>query len=315
MKGARVLVTGGAGFIGSHLVDRLGDQNEVTVIDDLSTGTLRNLGRAPRTVHVKRASVLQRQTVTTAMKGQQVVYHLAAKTSVPESVAKPDEYWRTNVEGTVEVLKAAADAGVRRVVFISSAAIYGNSPEMPKVESMRPDPASPYATTKMVGEFACEEIRSLTGIETVVVRLFNAYGPRQDPSAPYSGVMAKFSAAVAGNRPLEIYGDGEQTRDFLFVADIAEGLELAGEKPVNGATLNLGSGEAITVNEVVRILSEIADRPIRAVRKPERPGDIRHSRADVSKAKERLGFTARTSVRKGLEQTLADAKARAPRSS
>jgi len=315
MEGARVLVTGGAGFIGSHLVDRLVARNEVTVIDDLSTGTLRNLGRARGKVHLKKASVLETDTVATAMKGQQVVYHLAAKTSVPESVAKPEEYWRTNVEGTVGVIKAAADAGVRRVVFVSSAAVYGDSPEMPKVESMRPDPASPYAVTKMVGEFACEEIRGMTGIETVVVRLFNAYGPRQDPSAPYSGVMATFCAAVAANRPIEIYGDGEQTRDFLFVADIAEGLELAAVKPVHGSTLNLGSGEAITVNEVVRILSEIVDRPIRAAREPERPGDIRHSRADVSKAKEKLGFTAKTSVREGLKKTLDDARKRTSRSS
>jgi UDP-glucose 4-epimerase len=311
MEGARILVTGGAGFIGSHLVDRLVAKNEVTVIDDLSAGTLRNLSKARGRVHLKKASILETDTMAAAIKGQQVVYHLAAKTSVPESVAKPEEYWRNNVEGTVRVLKAAADAAVRRVVFVSSAAIYGDSPETPKVESMRPDPKSPYAVTKMVGEFACEEIRGMTGMETVVVRLFNAYGPRQDPSAPYSGVMAKFSAAVAANRSLEIYGDGEQTRDFLFVGDIAEGLELAGVKPVNGATMNLGSGEAITVNEVVRILSEIVNRPIRVERKPERPGDIRHSRADVSKAKEKLGFTARTSVRDGLKKTLEDARKRA----
>ena len=315
MDGARVLVTGGAGFIGSHLVDRLVVRNEVTVIDDLSTGTLRNLGRARGKVHLKKASVLETDTLAGAMNGQQIVYHLAAKTSVPESVAKPEAYWRTNVEGTVGVLKAAADAGVGRVVFVSSAAVYGNSPEMPKVESMRPDPASPYATTKMVGEFACEEIHGMTGVETVVVRLFNAYGPRQDPSAPYSGVMAKFCAAVAAHRPLEIYGDGEQTRDFLFVADIAEGLELAGTQPVNGVTLNMGSGEAFTVNEVVRLLSEIAGEPIRVARKPERPGDVGHSRADVSRAKERLGFTARTSVREGLKKTLEDARKRSSRSS
>lgn len=315
MEGARILVTGGAGFIGSHLVDHLVARNEVTVIDDLSTGTLRNLGRARGRVHVKKVSVLETDTLATAMKGQQIVYHLAAKTSVPESVAKPEAYWRNNVEGTVRVLRAAADASVRRVVFVSSAAVYGDSPEMPKVESMRPDPKSPYAMTKMVGEFACEEIRGMTGMETVVVRLFNAYGPRQDPSAPYSGVMAKFCAAVAANRPLEIYGDGEQTRDFLFVADIAEGLELAGVKSVNGATLNLGSGEAITVNDVVRNLSEIVGRPIRAVREPERPGDIRHSRADVSKAKEKLGFTARTTVREGLKKTLEDARKRAAHAS
>src|SRR5256884_6234651 len=289
--GARVLVTGGAGFIGSHLVDRLIARNVVTVIDDLSTGTLRNLGRARGKVHVKKASVLETDTLATAMKGQQIVYHLAAKTSVPESVAKPEEYWRNNVEGTVRVLRAAADASVRRVVFVSSAAVYGDSPEMPKVESMRPAPTSPYAVTKMVGEFACEEIHGMTGIETVVVRLFNAYGPRQDPSAPYAGVMAEFAGAVAANRPLEIYGDGDQTRDFLFVADIAEGLELAGVKSVNGATLNLGSGEAITVNDVVRNLSELVGRPIRALREPERTGAIRHSRAVVAEAREELGFT------------------------
>jgi UDP-glucose 4-epimerase len=310
MNRARILVTGGAGFIGSHLVERLGARNEVTVLDDLSTGTLRNLADAPRTILLKKASVLHPEVLAEAMKGQEVVYHLAAKTSIPESVAHPDEYWRTNVEGTVGVLKAAADSGVRRVVFVSSAAVYGDSPDSPKVESMRPAPGSPYATTKMVGEFACEEIRGMTGMETVVVRIFNAYGPRQDPSAPYAGVMAKFCAAVAANRPLEVYGDGEQTRDFLYVGDVAEGLELAGTKPVNGATLNLGSGHAITVNEVVRLLSGIVDRPIRVGREKERPGDIRHSRADVSKAKEKLGFRARTSVRDGLEKTLEDARKR-----
>jgi UDP-glucose 4-epimerase len=311
MQSARILVTGGAGFIGSHLVERLGARNEVTILDDLSTGSLRNLGSGRRKIHVKKASVLESDVLADAMKGQQVVYHLAAKTSVPESVAKSEAYWRTNVEGTVRVLKTAAESGVRRAVFVSSAAVYGDSPETPKVETMRPAPGSPYAITKMVGEFACEEIRNLTKLETVVVRLFNAYGPRQNPSAPYSGVMAKFSAAVAANQPLEVHGDGEQTRDFLFVDDIAEGLELAGEKPVNGMVINLGSGQAITVNEVVRLLSEIVARPIRVIRKPSRPGDILHSRADVTRARERLGFTARTSVKDGLAQTLAAIKVRA----
>jgi nucleoside-diphosphate-sugar epimerase len=243
------------------------------------------------------------------MKDREIVYHLAAKTSVPESVAKPEVYWRTNVEGTVRVLKTAADAGAKRVVFVSSAAVYGNSPEMPKVESMRPSPESPYAMTKMVGEFACEEIRGLTGLETVVLRLFNAYGPRQDPSSPYAGVMAKFSAAVAAGRPVEIYGDGEQTRDFVYIGDIAEALEVAAEKPVNGLVMNVASGEAITVNAVVRILSELMGRPVKAVRKPERPGDILHSRADVTIAREKLGFKAPTSVRDGLAETLEWAKA------
>ncbi len=305
MKGRRILVTGGAGFIGSHLVERLSRGNLVTVFDDLSTGSLRNLSDVREEVRVKRASILQSKTLATAMKGQELVYHLAAKTSVPESVAKPQDYWRANVEGTMHVLKAAVDAKMNRVVFASSAAVYGESDENPKVETMRPAPASPYATTKMVGEFACEEISSLKGIETVVVRIFNAYGPRQDPSSSYASVIAKFSAALAANQPVEVFGDGEQTRDFLFAGDLAEALELAGERPVAGQIFNVGSGTATKVNEVARLLSEITVTPIRAARKESRPGDVRHSRADISKATAKLGFTPRTSLREGLERTLA----------
>jgi nucleoside-diphosphate-sugar epimerase len=305
MKGRSILITGGAGFIGSHLVERLSRGNLVTVFDDLSTGSLRNLSDIRQEVRVKRASILQSKTLTTAMKGQDLVYHLAAKTSVPESVAKPQDYWRANVEGTMHVLKAAVDAHVKRVVFASSAAVYGESEENPKVETMRPAPASPYATTKMVGEFACEEISSLKGIETVVVRIFNAYGPRQDPSSSYASVIAKFSAALAANQPVEIFGDGEQTRDFLYAGDLAEALELAGERPIAGQIFNLGSGTATKVNEVARMLSETTVTPIRAARKDSRPGDVRHSLADISKATAKLGFTPRTSLREGLERTLA----------
>ena len=310
MQGSRVLITGGAGFIGSHLVERLSSRNVVSVLDDLSTGSLRNLEGIREQVHVKRASILQPKGLASAMKDQQVVYHLAAKTSVPESVRKPDEYWRTNVEGTLHVLKAAVDAGAKRVVFISSAAVYGNTEANPKVETMRPAPASPYATTKMVGEFACEEISSLKGIETVVARVFNAYGPRQDPTSPYAGVIAKFCASLAGNGSIEVHGDGEQTRDFLYVGDLAEALELAGEKAVAGQVFNIGSGAATSMNEVARILSEITVTPIRAVRKESREGDVRHSRADIEKAVDRLGFTPRTSLREGLERTLADYRTR-----
>ena len=305
MEGRRVLVTGGAGFLGSHLVERLSGRNEVTVLDDLSTGSLRNLGSSRETVHLKRASILQPKTLATAMKGQEIVYHLAAKTSAAESVQTPQEYWRANVEGTVNVLKAAADAGIKRVVFASSAAIYGNTEASPKVETMRPAPASPYATTKMVGEFACQEISQVSGIETVVARVFNAYGPRQLPSSAYAGVIAKFCSALAADQPIEIHGDGEQTRDFLYVADIAEAFELAGEKHVAGEVFNIGSGAATSVNDVARQLSEITVTPIKAKRMPTREGDVRHSRADIEKASEKLGFTPRTSLREGLERTLA----------
>lgn len=305
MQDKKVLVTGGAGFLGSHLVERLSAANEVTVFDDLSTGSLRNLEGAKEEVRIHRASILHPKQLAKALEGHEVVYHLAAKTSVPESVEKPDEYWRTNVEGTLNVLKASADAGVKRAVFISSAAVYGTSEVVPKVETMRPEPASPYATTKMVGEFACEEIAQLKPMEAVVLRIFNAYGPRQEPNAPYAGVVAKFTSAVAQGRGVEIFGDGDQTRDFVYAADAAEAMELAGERPVAGQIFNVGSGSATTVTEVARLLSEITANPVRAVRKEIRPGDVRHSRADISKAMDKLGFTPKTSLREGIERTLA----------
>lgn len=305
MDGKKILVTGGAGFLGSYLIERLCGRNEVSAIDDLSTGSLRNLSACRTAVRLRKASILNEKALGTVLKGKDLVYHLAARVSAAESVEKPREYWRTNVEGTLNILKACVDAGVKRVVFVSSAAIYGDTEADPKVETMRPAPASPYATTKMVGEFACQEISSLRGIETVVLRIFNAYGPRQAPESPYASVTAKFASAVAAGRPLEIYGDGEQTRDFLYAADVAEALELAGERPVAGETFNVASGTATSVNEVARLLSEITGTSVRAVRKAPRAGDVRHSRADIDKARTRLGFAPRTPLRQGLEATLA----------
>src|SRR6266540_2768665 len=305
MDGRRVLVTGGAGFIGSHVVERLSGRNLVTVIDDLSTGSLQNLEDVPKPVRVKRSSILQPKVLGASIKDHEIVYHLAAKTSVPESVQKPQEYWRTNVEGTLNVLKAAVDAGARRVVFASSAAIYGNVEDTPTVETQKPAPASPYATTKMVGEFACEEIASLKGIETVVLRIFNVYGPRQPTTSSYASVIPTFCSAIAANRPIEIHGDGQQTRDFLYIGDLAEALELAGDKGVAGETFNVGSGIATSVADVATVLSEITNAPVRATRKEPRPGDVRHSQADIGKAAARLGFTPRTSLRDGMEKTLA----------
>src|SRR2546428_5933609 len=258
MQGTRVHGTGGAGFVGSRRAEQLGARNEVAVLDDLSAGSLRNLETVPRDVHVKKASILNRKALSTAMEGRDIVYHLAAKTSVPDSVAHPEAYWRTNVEGTLAVLKAVVDAKVRRVVFASSASVYGNSETNPKVETMRPAPASPYATSKMVGEFACEEIASLKGLETVVVRIFNAYGPRQDPTSPYASVISKFCAAMAADQGIEIYGDGDQTRDFLYVGDLTAALELAVGRPGAGPPVQLGSRSAASVNEVARLLSGIA---------------------------------------------------------
>src|SRR2546429_7791756 len=305
MEGTRVLVTGGAGFIGSHLVEHLGARNDVAVLDDLSTGSLRNLETVPREIRVKRASILNRKALSTAMAGLNVLYHLAAKTWVPDSVAHPEAYWRTNVQGTLAVLKAVVDAKVRRVVFASSASVYGNSETNPKVETMRPAPASPYATSKMVGEFACEEIASLKGLETVVVRIFNAYGPRQDPTSPYASVISKFCAAMAADEGIEIYGDGGQTRDFLYVGDLTAALGLAGGRPVAGQVINLGSGLAPSVNEVARLLSEVRGGRIHPKHGEPRPGHCRDFRSDITRASAKLGFTPRPSLRDGLGRTLA----------
>src|SRR3990170_4076777 len=283
MEGRTVLVTGGAGFLGSHLVERLSARNDVAVLDDLSAGSIRNLEACRQEVHVHKASILQTKEVAEAIAGAEVVSHLAARTSAAESLERPRDYWRTNVEGTLNVLKAAVDAGAKRVVLASSAAVYGNQEANPKVESMRPAPASPYATTKMVGEFACEEISQLKGIETVPVRIFNAYGPRQDPKSAYGGVVARFCAAVASGQPLEVEGDAK----------------------VAGQRINVGSGSAVSVNDVARLLSEITVTPIKAVRREARAGDVRHSRADIEKAMAILGFSPRTSLREGLARTLA----------
>lgn len=312
MEGRKVLVTGGAGFLGSHLIERLCERNAVSVVDDFSAGSLRNLGRIRREVVVHKGSILDDVVLGRAMKGQDVMYHLAAKTSAAESVERPLEYWRVNVEGTVNVIRACVEAGVPRLVFASSAAVYGDTPANPKVETMKPSPASPYATTKMVGEFAFEEAGQMEKLEPVVLRIFNAYGPRQDPRSAYGGVVARFSAAVAQGRPVEIHGDGEQTRDFLFAADLAEAMELAGEAAVAGRVFNVGSGGSTRVLDVVRILSELTGTPIRTLRKEPRPGDVRHSQADITQAADALGFHPRTSLRDGLDRTLSYYRANPP---
>lgn len=312
MEGRKVLVTGGAGFLGSHLVERLCERNAVSVLDDLSTGSLRTLGGIRREVVIHKGSIVDDAVLGRAVKGQDVVYHLAAKTSAAESVERPMDYWRANVEGTVNVIRACIEAGVRRLVFASSAAVYGDTTANPKVETMKLAPASPYATTKMVGEFACEEAGQMEKLEPVVLRVFNAYGPRQDPRSAYGGVVARFSAAVAQGRPVEIHGDGEQTRDFLFASDVAEAMELAGEAAVAGRVFNVGSGGSTSVLDVVRVLSELTGTPIQALRKEPRPGDVRHSQADITRASDDLGFRPRTSLRDGLERTLSFYRAHPP---
>lgn len=303
----RYLVTGGAGFIGSHVVDaltRTGDA--VRVVDDLSTGRRENLAPHPG-VELVEADLAAGGVAAAAVAGIDRVIHLAAIPSVPRSVREPRRCHRANVEATHELLLAACEAGVRRVVLASSSSVYGESETLPKHEGMRPAPLSPYALHKLIGEQYAALFTRLHGLETVALRFFNVFGPRQSPSSQYSGVISLFTAALlAGDAPT-VYGDGEQTRDFTFVTDVARGVLQACEAPaaaVSGRAINLARGERTSVNALHAALERAT-----GVRAPPRhvdprPGDVRHSQADVTLARELLGFEAAVTVEEGLRRTV-----------
>jgi UDP-glucose 4-epimerase len=304
LRGKRVVVTGGAGFIGSHLVERLARENEVVVLDDLSVGRLQNLAGLKERVEVVKGSILDPRATKKALAGADLAFHLAALTSVPESLENPLAYSKTNVGGTIEVLMAAQDAGVGRVVFASTCAIYGRDPP-PLTEDSPPDPLSPYALSKL----ACEHIfRSLSGSvdpEIVSLRLFNVYGPRQSPDSAYASVIARFARAVLTGSPLPLHGDGLQTRDFVYVADVAEAFERAATtRAADGGVFNVGSGRETSILDLVETLRALAGTPLKVAREPARQSDVRKSRADVARARVVLKFEARTSLKEGLRRTL-----------
>jgi len=308
LRGKRLVVTGGAGFIGSHLVERLARANEVIVLDNLSSGRLQNLADVKGRVQVVRGSILNPRATKKAFAGADLAFHLAALTSVPESLENPTAYATTNLGGTISVLGAARDAKVERVVFASTCAVYGGNPP-PLAEDVPPDPLSPYAVTKL----ACEHFfRSLSGAEypeTVALRLFNVYGPRQLPDSPYASVVARFVKAVATGSPLTRHGDGLQSRDFLYVADAAEAFERAAmTKRAAGGVFNVGSGRETTIIDLIDTLQSLAGRRLKIVREPARAADIRKSRADTHRARTVLGFAARTSLKEGLRRTLEAAR-------
>ena len=298
--GLRV-VTGGAGFIGSTLVRALLEAgHRVRVADDFSTGRRANL---PEGVELLEGDVVK--TAPDAVRGADAVYHLAAIPSVPRSVDRPLDTHRATAEGTLAVLQAAARAGVRRVVYASSSSVYGDTPTLPKREDMPPRPLSPYAVAKLYGEFYARSWAANTALETVSLRFFNVYGPRQDPDSPYAAVVPLFVRHLLAGRPLPVYGDGAQTRDFTFVGDVVRGIILAGEAPgVSGRVYNLAGGRPVAVAELGRVLGELLGREAAMEFRPPRPGDIRDSWADVSAARRDLGFEASTTVEEGLRATL-----------
>jgi len=304
---SRVLVTGGGGFIGSHLVDRLlGEGFEVVVLDDFSSGRVENLkhhfGR-DGFVFV-RGDVRDRDVVGRVVEGVDVVFHLAALVSVPVSVEDPVLVEDVNVGGTLNVLKACVDAGVKRFVFAGSCAVYGEGCGVPRCEDDVLDPISPYGVSKLAGEFYCRVFYRVYGLETVVLRYFNVYGPRQ-VYGPYSGVISIFISRLLEGKPPVIFGDGSQVRDFVYVKDVVEANFLAMfSKNAVGGVFNVGSGRCTSINELAGLLIELMGVDVEPVYSDPRPGDIRYSCADIGRARKVLGFEPRVDLRDGLLETI-----------
>jgi nucleoside-diphosphate-sugar epimerase len=304
---AEYLVTGGAGFIGGHLAERLvRDGKSVRVLDDFSSGREANLRSWGDRAEMVRGDIRDSAAVARAMSGVRVVFHLAALPSVPKSVADPRTSHDINVNGTLNVLLAARDAGVRRLVFSSSSAVYGDSPELPKREDMTPTPISPYGLHKLIGEQYGELFTRTYGLPTVSLRYFNVYGPRQDPQSEYAAAIPKFITSLLAGRAPTVFGDGEQTRDFTYVADVVDAnLAAAGAgSQAAGRTFNIAGGRRISVNELISTINGILSSAIAPNYAPPRPGDVLHSQADVAKAKALLGITGRVDLAEGLRRTV-----------
>jgi len=302
---ASYLVTGGAGFIGSHLAEELVRRGHtVRVADNLITGKRRNLAHVPG-VEFLEGDLADLSFATRAAEGMDYVLHEAAIPSVPRSVKDPIASNRANVEATLNVLVAARDAGVKRLVFAGSSSEYGNTPTLPKREDMTPSPLSPYALQKSVGTQYCQMFTELYGFETVVTRYFNVFGPRQDPGSPYSGVISLFSTALIEGRQPVIYGDGEQTRDFTYVANVVDGVLRACTAPkAAGEAINLACGIRISLNELLRAMNRVVGTDLQAIYKEERAGDVKDSQADITKAETLLAYTPIVSFEEGLKRTV-----------
>ena len=298
----RILITGGAGFIGSHLARRFSEQSEVTVLDDLRSGYARNLEGVR--CRFLQGSILDEAALAQAMAGAEEIYHLAAMISVPESVAKPAECAELNTEGTRCVLAAALAAGARKVVLASSAAIYGDNPTVPKLESMPPEPKSPYAETKLAGEHLLEEYRQAHGLGTTSLRFFNVFGPRQDPRSAYAAAVPIFIAKALRDEAIGIHGDGGQTRDFIHVTDIVGALAYAGASKDMAGTYNVGYGQSQSILALAQEIIRLTGSKSSIEHLPPRAGDVRQSLAST----ERLlaaGWKAQSSVSAGLAETVA----------
>lgn len=301
------LVTGGAGFIGSHLVDALaGAGCRVTVLDDLSSGKRRNLDAAAGRVRFVQADIRDRAAGEEAVSGCEVVFHLAAVVSVPKTVEDPLGSAAVNETGSLQLLEAARAARVRRVVFASSSAVYGDEPTLPKREEMPPKPLSPYAVQKLAVEHYLKVYNDLFGLDSVSLRFFNVYGPRQDPSSPYSGVISIFMARAMDGTPPTLHGGGSQTRDFVYVGDVVDGLiAAAGAAAAPGRVFNIGTGGGVSIRRLWEVVALLSGSTCDPACGPPRGGDVPHSVAAIDAAREALNFSPRVGFEQGLELTLA----------
>jgi UDP-glucose 4-epimerase len=299
----KYIVTGGAGFIGTHIVEALAESHEVVVIDNFSSGKPSTINRFGDNVNVILGSVTDLPLLTDTFKGADGIFHLAAIASVARSVEDPVSTHETNLTGTLNVLLAARDCGVKKVVFSSSSAVYGNEPTLPKRENMPPAPLSPYAVSKLAGEYYCNVFSDLFSLKTVSLRYFNVFGPRQDPHSEYAAVIAKFITRMLNNQPPLIYGDGKQTRDFIYVKDVVQANIQAMQSCATG-TFNIGSGQSIDLNTLAGVLAKIMNFNIPPIYDKPRSGDICHSVSDSQSAKKAFGFKPCYSLKKGLTDTI-----------
>jgi nucleoside-diphosphate-sugar epimerase len=301
----RYLVTGGAGFIGSNTVDELVRRgHSVVVLDDISSGKEDNLAEIRNKITFIKGSITDIEAVRKAMHEAEYVLHLAARTSVPRSMKDPIETNKINIDGTLNVLVAAKELKVKRVVFAASSSVYGETTTLPKVETMQPEPISPYGVTKYVGELYGQTFGRCYGLENVALRYFNIFGPRQDPGSPYSGVLAKFCTAFLEDTQPVVFGDGEQTRDFTYVENAVQANLLACEAPnASGKVFNVGVGGRISLNDVLRELGRITGKTLEAKYEAPRDGDIRDSQADISQARVFLGYEPQVTFEEGLART------------
>jgi len=303
----KVLVTGGAGFIGSNLADELIKQGaKVSIIDNLVTGFRENLEEIQGNFEFIEGDLNDDEALRKALQGVEIVFHQAALPSVPRSVENPVDTHQACVNGTFNLLLKSKDSAVKRIIYAASSSAYGDQPTLPKVETMRPEPLSPYAGAKLMGEYYCQVFSRVYGLESIALRYFNVFGPRQNPSSQYSGVISRFVDALMGDKTPVIYGDGETSRDFTYIANVVNAnIKAAQTTKGIGEVMNCANGERISLNELLNVLKNITGRPdVTAVYEPERKGDVKHSQADNRRAIECLGYEKLVGLEEGLVKTI-----------